>query len=314
MLATSLRPLAANEMDDQDEDEAHAHQQQTKRPQNIVLGRALGIDCHRRGERGGDGRGRRQQRRRHGLDAADDHAHGECLAKGARHAKDDRSHERRHGGLEHHVPDGLPAGVAQRERALTVAVGHGAQAIDRKGGHRRQDHDSQHDGAGQDAQTRAHVENGLHKSDDHVKANQSKDDRGNAGQKLNKRLKDLGTKLRLDLDRKDGRADGDGQRDERGEHHDCKRGDDQGQGAGIRQAVFGRVGQVPLGAGKELDDRDAVLDKSREALLGDHEDKRGNDKRHERYARARDAQAHVLKVALWQLFCHCKPFRGRLLI
>ena len=44
--------------------------------------------------------------------------------------------------------------------------------------------------------------------------------------------------------------------------HDCKRGDDQGQGAGIRQAVFGRVGQVPLGAGKELDDRDAVLDKS----------------------------------------------------
>lgn len=22
------------------------------------------------------------------------------------------------------------------------------------------------------------------------------------------------------------------------------------------------------------------------------------------------AQAHVLKVALWQLFCHCKPFRG----
>ena len=104
------------------------------------------------------------------------------------------------------------------------------------------------------------------------------------------------------------------QRDERGEHHDRKRGDDQGQGAGIGQTVFGCVGQVPLGAGEELDNRNAILEKSREALLGDHEDKRGNDKRHERYARARDAQAHVLKVALWQLFCHCKPFRGRLLI
>ena len=158
------------------------------------------------------------------------------------------------------------------------------------------------------------MENTLHKADDHVKADQAKDDRGNAGQKLNERLKDLGAKLRLNLDRKDGRADGDGQRDERGEHHDRKRGDDQGQGAGIGQAVFGRVGQVPLGAGEELDDRDAVLNKSREALLGDHKDERGNDKRHERYARARDAQAHVLKVALWQLFCHCKPFRGRLLI
>lgn len=158
------------------------------------------------------------------------------------------------------------------------------------------------------------MENTLHKADNHVKADQAKDDRGNAGQKLNKRLKDPGTKLRLDLDRKDGRADGDGQRDERGEHHDCKRGDDQGQSAGIRQAVFGRVSQVPHGTGEKLDDRDAVLDKSREALLGDHKDERGNDKRHERNARARDAQAHVLKVALWQLFCHCKPFRGRLLI
>ena len=63
VLATSLRPLAANEMDDQDEDEAHAHQQQTECPQDVVLGRALGVDRHGRGERGGDGRGRRQQRR-----------------------------------------------------------------------------------------------------------------------------------------------------------------------------------------------------------------------------------------------------------
>ena len=208
------------------------------------------------------------------------------------------------------MPDGLPAGVAQRERALAVAVGHGAQAIDRKRGHRRQNHDSQHDGARQDAQARAHVENALHKTDDHMKADQTKDNRGNTGQKLNERLKDLGAKLRAYLDREDGRPDGDGQRDERGEHHDCKRGDDQGQGAGVGQPVFGRVGQVPLGAGEELDDRNAVLEKSREALLGDHKDERGNDKRHERYARARDAQAHVLKVALWQLFCHCKPFRG----
>ena len=38
VLATSLRPLASNEMDNQDEDEAHAHQQQTERPQNVVLG------------------------------------------------------------------------------------------------------------------------------------------------------------------------------------------------------------------------------------------------------------------------------------
>ena len=154
------------------------------------------------------------------------------------------------------------------------------------------------------------MENALHKTDDHVKTDQAKDDRGDAGQKLNERLKDLRAKLRANLDRKDGRADGDGQRDERGEHHDRKRGDNQGQGAGVRQTVFGCVGQVPLGAGEKLDDRDAVLDKSREALLGDHKDERGNDKRHERYARARDAQAHVLKVALWQLFCHCKPFRG----
>ena len=80
--------------------------------------------------------------------------------------------------------------------------------------------------------------------------------------------------------------------------------------APVWQAVFGCVGQIPLGAGEELDDRNAILEKSREALLGDHEDERGNDKRHERYARARDAQAHVLKVALWQLLCHCKPFRG----
>jgi hypothetical protein len=156
------------------------------------------------------------------------------------------------------------------------------------------------------------VENALHKADDHVKADQAKDNRGNTGQKLNKRLKDLGTKLRLDLDRKDGRADSDGQCDERGEYHDRKRGDDQGQGAGVRQTVFGCVSQVPLGTSEELDDRNAILNKSREALLGDHEDKSGNNKRHERYARARDAQAHVLKVALWQLFCHCKPFRGRL--
>ena len=154
------------------------------------------------------------------------------------------------------------------------------------------------------------MENALHKADDHVKTDQAKDDRGNAGQKLNKRLKDLGVKLRLDLDRKDGRADGDGQRDERGEHHDRKRGDDQGQGAGVGHAVLLRVMQVPRGTGKELDNVDAVFEKSREALLGDHKDERGNDKRHERYARARDAQAHVLKVALWQLFCHCKPFRG----
>ena len=158
------------------------------------------------------------------------------------------------------------------------------------------------------------MENALHKADDHVKTDQAKDDRGNTGQKLNERLKNLGAKLRLNLDRKDGRADGDGQCDERGEHHDRKRGDDQGQGAGVGQAVFGRVGQVPLGTDKKLDDRDAVLEKSREALLGDHKDERGNDKRHERYARTRDAQAHVLKLALWQLFCHCKPFRGRLLI
>ena len=147
-----------------------------------------------------------------------------------------------------------------------------------------------------------------------MEADQAKDDRRDAGQKLNERLKDLGAKLRANLDREDGRADGDGQRNERGEHHDRKRGDDQGQGAGIGQAVFGRVGQVPLGTGEKLDDRDAVLNESREALLGDHKDERGNNKRHERYARARDAQAHVLKVALWQLFCHCKPFRGRLLI
>ena len=161
------------------------------------------------------------------------------------------------------MPDGLPAGVAQRERALAVAVGHGTQAVDRKRGHGRQDHDGQHDGAGQDAQARAHVENALHKTDDHVKTDQAKDDRGDAGQKLNERLKDLRAKLRANLDRKDGRADGDGQRDKRGEHHDRKRGDNQGQGAGVRQTVFGCVGQVPLGAGKELDDRNAVLEKSR---------------------------------------------------
>ena len=107
------------------------------------------------------------------------------------------------------------------------------------------------------------MENALHKADDHVKTDQAKDDRRNTSQKLNKRLKDLGTKLRLDLNRKDGRADSDGQRDKRGERHDRKRGDDQGQGAGVGQAVFGCVGQVPLGAGKELDDRNAVLEKSR---------------------------------------------------
>lgn len=38
VLATSLRPLAADNVDNQDEDEAHAHQQQTERPQNVVLG------------------------------------------------------------------------------------------------------------------------------------------------------------------------------------------------------------------------------------------------------------------------------------
>ena len=41
VLATSLRPLAADTVDDQDEDETHAHQQQAERPQNIVLGLSL---------------------------------------------------------------------------------------------------------------------------------------------------------------------------------------------------------------------------------------------------------------------------------
>ena len=82
---------------------------------------------------------RREQAVRHGLDTADNHAHGQGLAKGAGHAQDDGGHERGQRASKDHVPDGLPAGIAQCKRTLAIAVGHGAQGIDRKRGDGRQD-------------------------------------------------------------------------------------------------------------------------------------------------------------------------------
>ena len=113
-LAIRLRPLPADEVDDHDEDERHDEKEQAEGPQGVVV---LGA----RDRVGEAGRERRRERGRrvektggHGaLDAADDHLDGERLAEGARHAEDDRSHERGHGALEDHVPGGLPAGAPE---------------------------------------------------------------------------------------------------------------------------------------------------------------------------------------------------------
>ena len=178
-----------------------------------------------------------------------------------------------------------------------------------KRGHRRQDHDGQHDGAGQDAHAGLRAEDGLAGGDDHVEADEAEHDGGNTHEQLDERLEDLLAEVRANLDRKDRRPDGDGQRDGGRQQRDRERRDDERQRPGLWQTGLGiYVGKAPIGPGEEADEVHAVLEEGGEALLRDHDDKREDQQCHERDARARDTKTDLLKVALGHLFCHDAPF------
>ena len=147
------------------------------------------------------------------LNATNNHADRERLTKSARHAQDDRGHERGRGALEHNVPDGLPAGVAQGERTLTVAIGHRAQRVDRKGRDRGENHKGKHDGARQNTQTQVDIENHADRTNDDVETDETEDNRGDTHQQLDKRLEVLLAKHGRDLHHVDGGANGNGHRD-----------------------------------------------------------------------------------------------------
>ena len=125
------------------------------------------------------------------------------------------------------------------------------------------------------------MENALHKPTDHVKTDEAKDDRGNTGQKLNNRLKDLGAKLRgLISTAKMAEPMAMGSAMSVESTMTANEVTIRGRGAGVGQAAFGRVGQVPLGAGEELNDRNAVLIKAERPFWATIKMSARNDKRH----------------------------------
>ena len=71
---------------------------------------------------------------------------------------------------------------AQRERALVIALRHGAQRRFRDADDGRQDHDAEHDGGRDDALAAA--EHGLQGRDEHDKAEEAIDDGRDAGQQI----------------------------------------------------------------------------------------------------------------------------------
>ena len=139
--------------------------------------------------------------------------------------------------FDHDVANGLPARISERERTLTIAIGHGAQGVHGKCGDRRQDHDGQHDGAGQDAHAGLRAEDGLAGGDDHVEADEAEHDGGNTHEQLDERLEDLLAEVRPNLECKIRRPDGDGQRDGGRQQRDRERRDDERQRPGLRHTV-----------------------------------------------------------------------------
>ncbi len=83
-----------------------------------------------------------------------DHDHGHGLSDRPPHAQHDRSAYSGPGRGEHHPPDGLPTGGAQRQRALPVGPGHRLDAVFADADDGRQYHGRQDDDSGGQAQSR----------------------------------------------------------------------------------------------------------------------------------------------------------------
>ena len=194
------------------------------------------------------------------------------------------------------MPDRLPAGAAQGVGALAVLVGDGGQGVDGERRHRRQDHDGKHDGAGEDASAGAGrlAEDRAHGGVDHRQADEAVDDGGDADEQLDQGLEHLAAKAGADLHDEDGAAQGDGKREQGGEEHHAEGRDDERERPEL--AVRGH----PARARDELAEVQAVDEKRREALLGDHHDEGHHDQGHKGDAGTREGEAHVLQPSLRQ--------------
>ena len=226
------------------------------------------------------------------------------IAERTGHAQDDRRHERGHSALEHHVPDGLPAGATKRVGTLTVLVGHGSERVDGERRHRGQDHDRQHDGTGKDARAgaRGSTEDHAHGAVHHIKAEHAVDDRRNAHEQLDERLEHATAETGRNLHHEHGRTKRDGQSDDRREQGDRERTHDHGE-----RSVHILLGN-PVRSRKERDGIEAVYEKRGQTLLGDHEDQGDHHEGHKGHARTRDGEPDVLQTAFWHNLSHVTPF------